>query len=441
MKIYFFRLKDRLSKDSYKDNLHFRKVIEYAPLIISAITVAVIAFLFSEIFFYFESNIHRFYLKNRWYNNLIVTVFSIFFSWLIPYLYSKNSMGSGVPQMLVANDLDADKNISKIKYLIGIRTIVFKIIASIIAIFGGAAVGQEGPMLQISSGIFYSVGYKFKSFYEHLNLHMLVMIGGGAGMATAFNTPLGGIAYALEELSKDHFNKIKSNVIFSVLVAGIAIQAMQGSYLYLGFPKLEQITYKTYFYVVIVSVLISFFGILFSFVLKRIYFLRNNLSFKQSVLINFLIGIIFWSIAQYVSPNILGAGKYQIINILFNNKHADLLQVSLRVLGPLLMTLAGVAGGLFAPSLTIGVVFASFINSIFHFSSSNLLSMIGMISFMTAFLRIPFTSFILVLEMTDRRYALVPMMLSAIISNGITKIFSPESFYEFLKKKILKENT
>ncbi len=427
------------SKNQITPQSHLKRAIETTPFILAALTTALVAIFYSKLFFFFEENIYHFYTKNYWYNNLLITVTSIFLSWFLPYYFAQEAIGSGVPQMLAANELDHHNSKGVLCQLIGLKVIFFKILGSIICIIGGGTIGQEGPMLQISSGIFYFFGNKFGDHYKEFHKKMLILVGGGAGIAAAFNTPLGGIAFSLEELSKDHFNKIKSNVILAVIISGITVQTFHGSYLYLGYPRVEQLSLNNFSMVFIVSITLGFLGSLFGILLKKIYQFRENLNVKQLCALNIFIGIIFWALAQYLSTNILGAGKPQILEILFKNSNVTLTQSILRFIGPLMMALAGTAGGLFAPSLASGVVIATYIGQLAYLDSSNLLALSGMISFLTGFMRIPFTAFILIMEMTDRQTALVPMMIAALIAHGVSKVVTPESFYDFAKEKLLKK--
>mgnify|MGYP002137697295 CR=1 FL=1 len=77
-----------------------------------------------------------------------------------------------------------------------------------------------------------------------LKLYDAVVAGGSAGLAAAFNTPLGGIVFAVEELSQQHFNRFKTFLISAVIVSGLVAQWILGPYLYLGYPKLNTITFS-----------------------------------------------------------------------------------------------------------------------------------------------------------------------------------------------------
>jgi H+/Cl- antiporter ClcA len=84
--------------------------------------------------------------------------------------------------------------------LLSVRAAVVKILSSCLAIAGGGAIGREGPTLQISGAIFRAVQVRLPGFWPRVPMSSMVLAGGAAGLAAAFNTPLGGIVYVIEEL-------------------------------------------------------------------------------------------------------------------------------------------------------------------------------------------------------------------------------------------------
>lgn len=423
--------------ENIKQNIHLRRAFETTPFVAAALLTGIVAYLYSTVFFYLEEWIERFFLSNHWYTTLPITVGAIFLSWWLPKRFAFHAIGSGIPQMLAANELDPRQDATFMESLIGIKVVILKIIASIICVAGGGAVGQEGPTLQVSAGIFYFIGRKFSDFFSDFKGKILVLVGGAAGMAAAFNTPLGGIAYALEELSKEHFNKIKTNMILAVIIAGLCVQTLQGSYLYFGYPTLKDPNAYGYLVVVVISIFVGALGVFFGKILKAILKFRGRCGNKMAFAVNIFCAFLFWGLATYLSSKILGAGKHQIMGILFQNDVVSPVQLLVRVIGPLLMSLAGAAGGLFAPCLSIGAIAGSLFAEYMQAPIPHLAVLVGMIAFLTGFMRTPFTAFILVLEMTDRHSSLMPMMLASLIAYSISKVLDDETFYDFAKHKIL----
>lgn len=197
---------------------------------------------YAQSFFYTEKFLHHL-LEN---NPLILWWLSplcFVLGYLCVDLFSKGAGGSGIPQVLAVYDLGKLTEYSQsIRKIMGLRVWVVKIVSSLLACLGGGGMANEGPTIQIASGIFFSIGKRFQNIWPQMKPEFFVVAGAGAGVAAGFNTPLGGIVYAIEEFSSTQLQRFKTALISAVIIAGLVAQAFVGSYLYLGFPKLEPIT-------------------------------------------------------------------------------------------------------------------------------------------------------------------------------------------------------
>ena len=124
-----------------------------------------------------------------------------------------------------------------------------------------------------------------------------------------------------------------------------------------------------------------------------------------------------------------------------DSKHASWDTALLRILGPIICFNTGAAGGVFAPSLAAGAAIGSSLSSMFDLmgANANILILGGMVGFLTGVTRTPFTSAILVLEMTDRHSVIFHLMIAAVIANMAALIIDKHSFYEKLKKGYLED--
>jgi H+/Cl- antiporter ClcA len=88
----------------------------------------------------------------------------------------------------------------------------------------------------------------------------MIVTGAAAGLAAAFNTPLGGIVFAIEELTKTHFSYFKTAIFSSVIIAGLTAQAFLGPYLYLGYPKIDNLSPYIFSGVLLVAIISGLLG-------------------------------------------------------------------------------------------------------------------------------------------------------------------------------------
>ena len=295
--------------------------------------------------------------------------------------------------MLAAVELsDSEDNNNLISRLLSLKIIIVKILSSIVLLFGGGSIGREGPTLQISSSVFYLIHQYFPKI-KKIDLKTLLITGGASGLSAAFNTPLGGIVYVVEELTKTHISKLKTPVFAAVIIAGFTAQFFTGPYLFLGFPKTGLLTLKLTVLGVGLSILGGIVGTLFVVSIQKLMTARNF--FKNSYFFPAILGLAFAILIYLTGSSTLGSGKPLINEILFTNNIGSDFGVFLgRFLGSILSFGSGGAGGIFSTSLSTGAALANFVLSFFDIDhgASNVLVLMTMIAFLTGVTRTPFTS-------------------------------------------------
>jgi len=148
------------------------------------------------------------------------------------------------------------------------------------------------------------------------------------------------------------------------------------------------------------------------------------------------------SMAYFVSQAALGSGKSLLTEALFTDeKYAPWYMPLLRIVGPILSFTSGAAGGIFAPGLSAGGTIGSAVSSWFVLppSDTNVMILAGMVAFLTGITRAPFTSAILVLEMTDRNNLILHLMLAGMLANFVSVIVDRRSVYDYLKEQYMQE--
>jgi H+/Cl- antiporter ClcA len=121
------------------------------------------------------------------------------------------------------------------------------------------------------------------------------------------------------------------------------------------------------------------------------------------------------------------------------DKYSAWYMPALRIGGSILSFTVGAAGGVFAPALSAGASIGSAVSGWMHLSdsNSNLLILSGMVGFLTGLTRSPFTSAILVVEMTDRHSVILHLMLASLVANLVSFLIDHHSFYDHLKDQYL----
>ncbi len=412
---------------------------ENLPYITVGLISGLVCCLYAMLFSFLESTAVKFYHHNEYFI-FFVSPLLMASSYILVNKIAPGAFGSGIPQVMVCIDKD---HRHRSGYFLSIRIIIVKLLSSILAIFGGAAIGREGPSLQISASIGEIVARHSKRFKIPVKAEQLIIAGAASGLAAAFNTPIGGIIYAIEELAQDHIRSYKTVLILAVMIAGFTAQLFLGNYLYLGYPEvLNHLTVQVILAVTIVSFFSGIAGAIFADLLLFLSSQRKKFNFSGQLSIAIFVGLALAGLFYFAGERTIFSGKESINYVLFNPDPIGYWETILRFSTPILSSLTGIAGGIFAPSLsagaTLGGLAASIIN---HPELKVILGLAGMIGFLNGVTRTPITSFILVQEMTNRHSAVFPMMLAAIFSSLGASLMGHKSYYEKVAEELKAQDT
>jgi H+/Cl- antiporter ClcA len=135
--------------------------------------------------------------------------------------------GSGIPEVMAAAEAPDHPVMAP---LLSMRTAMAKVAGTLAMLLGGASVGREGPTVQLSAAIMVAV-------HKALRVPVgagVIIAGGAAGVAAAFNTPLAGVAFAIEELASAFEQRLALLVMLAVMTAGLVSLGLSGDYIYFG---------------------------------------------------------------------------------------------------------------------------------------------------------------------------------------------------------------
>lgn len=428
---------DNIRNERLKQNL-----LQAVPFWIGSVITGLIAVLYAQIFAFGEEMLHKILNWHLW-MIFILAPAGFVLSWWLVKKYAPFAKGSGIPQVMAAVELANPRDNFLIQKLLSFRILFIKILSSFVLVMSGGAIGREGPTIQIAGSIFRKVYEFLPDWWPKISKKNMILTGAAAGLSAAFNTPLGGIVFAVEELSKTHISYFKTALFTAVIIAGLTAQTLAGSYLYLGYPKTQGVTLWIMFPIIFVSGIAGIMSSQLSVTMLKITRLKKKLKTDSSNIIFLIIcGLTVAFIAYFLNKDILGSGKDIIERVLFTDEKTEAWYVPiLRMLGPALAFTSGGAGGIFAPALSAGASLGSVFADIMNLTENetNVLILAGMVSFLTGITRAPFTSAILVLEMTDRHSLIFHLMLAGMMSSIFSVLVSRHSLYEELKISFLKE--
>jgi len=318
-----------------------------------------------------------------------------------------------------------------------------KFFGGLLAIGSGLALGREGPTVQMGSTIGSELAERFRMKPGDLRVMQAAL--SGAGLAVAFNAPVGGAMFVFEEVSRSFRLRL---TVATLLSAGLAVGV---SRLILGDApdfKVENIELIPFAQVVnyfIFGMLLGLLGVAYNrftvFSMDAVARLRSWPFEARAALVGVFIGVVGWFL-----PKMIGGGDVLNQEALLGGLPIGivLLAIVVRwVLGPVSYA-AGTPGGLFAPLLLVGslcgIAFATGVNTFApeHFQSQPVaMAVVGMAAFFTGVVRAPLTGIILITEMTATTGLLIPMMVSCFAATLAATLLKGPPVYDTLRDRML----
>jgi H+/Cl- antiporter ClcA len=258
-----------------------------------------------------------------------------------------------------------------------------------------------------------------------------IVAGGAAGLAAAFNTPLAGVTFAIEELSSDFFSAIKDYVLMAIIVASLAAISLTGDYTYFG--KLVAPMQVPILSVLLIGITGGLLGALFSTALiqgnKQFARLRET---RYGAMVPILLSLVLLAIMFIGGSEMLGPGNRVAQKLIQGELRADVVTFPFSKMAATLVTYwSGIAGGIFAPCLAIGSSLGAAIGNWMGIAVASC-ALIGMAAFLSGTIQAPMTAFVIIFEMTGHHQMLVPVMLASLIAFMTARLLKAKHLYQSL---------
>lgn len=338
--------------------------------------------------------------------------------------------GSGIPQAIAARrrPLDADRD-----WLIGIRPTALKILLTLAGLSIGAAIGREGPTVQIGACIMFLAG-RFAGLRQRSGI---VLAGAAAGVAGAFNTPLAGIVFAIEELAKSYDRRVNILVIAAVAVAGLTSVGLVGNYHYFGTTHLPFKLSWLWTAVPLCGAAGGIAGGVFSAGVVHVSFNRSRIvrNLRARPLVFAALCGAAVALLGLATDGFANGTSYQATRAAIETGMSPPWWFGLaKLAATFCSSVSGIPGGLFSPSLSVGAALAGAIDWMLPGVPASAVLVLMMAAYFSAVVQAPLTAFIIVMEMTADTSGAVPLMLVALIAAGISRILCPIPLYQALSR-------
>ena len=367
------------------------------------------------------------------YAALVVTPLGFALSVYLTRRYFPNSQGSGIPQAIAARELSDQNDRSK---LVSMRIAIGKILLTLLGLLCGASAGREGPTVQVGASIMFAAGR-----WSPRRQPGLVLAGAAAGVAAAFNTPLAGIVFGIEEMSRSFEVRTSGLIVSAVIAAGLTTLGLVGNYTYFGTTPTMLVDGIDWLAIPLCGVIGGLAGGLFSkFVIMMTLGLpgKYGRKLKNAPIFFALICGLGVALCGLASGDLVyGTGYEQVKHALESGTPLPESFGLLKLIATSLTAASGIPGGIFAPSLAVGAGIGSIATHIFHSAPVSAMIILGMVAYFAGVVQAPITAFVIVTEMTDNHAMVVPVMCASVIGYVCSRAICPEGIYHALAKEFL----
>ncbi|MGP1569825.1 MAG: chloride channel protein [Eubacteriales bacterium] len=341
--------------------------------------------------------------------------------------------GSGIPQVAAEVTGRIDTNPFKV--------LVLKLIGGMVSALGGLSLGREGPSIQLGAMSGKIVAKLLKR--TKIRENYLMTSGASAGLAVAFHAPLAGVLFSMEEIHKNVSKKLIISCFSAAVVADLISQFVFGFKPVFPFPAIWEVPIKTYPFIVILGIALGLAGTLYNKVMKFLFdfYNRCHLPIKIRPFIAYLTaGFMF-----FAYPQVLGSGHNLVEMVLYSKCTIAGLAILfiIKFIFSLISFTSGVPGGIFLPILVQGAILGSLFGMIAGEENMEIYVIIAMAGYLTAVVRNPLTSIVLIFEMTGSLNGFLPLAMTCLFAYFTANLLGTKPVYEYLLDRVLeteKEN-
>lgn len=348
------------------------------------------------------------------------------------------AQGSGIPQVIAALHLS---DVALVARVLSPRIAIGKVLLTLLGLLCGASIGREGPTVQVSASIMHAMGRVLR--LPRLELERaLVLAGGAAGISAAFNTPLAGIVFAIEELAHSFETRASGTVLTAVIISGGCTLALVGNYTYFGTTAASVDLGVAWVAVPVCGVVGGLLGGLFSAVLLwsasgfpgRIgrWVAAHPYGFAA------LCGLALAAIGLLSGGASYGTGYAQASGLVSGQSELPWWFFGAKLAATLVSYLSGIPGGIFAPSLAVGSGLGHALWLLMPATPQGALVLLGMVGYFAGVVQAPITATIIVMEMTENQRMTIPLLATAMLAFAASRLVCRRALYGALARRFLR---
>jgi H+/Cl- antiporter ClcA len=344
----------------------------------------------------------------------------------------KATRGSGIPQAIAALKVEDEGFRTQ---LLALKVALGKMALTLAALLGGASVGREGPTVHVGAGLLYSMGRRF-GFDDPTAAGRFILAGSAAGLAAAFNTPLAGVVFAIEEMSGTFEHRMSGTLLTAVIVAGVVSLGILGNYAYFGDVSASLPLGRAWIAVALTGIVGGLAGGLFArLIIPSTLGIRGamaRLRGRQPVVFAAACGLALVLLSLLSANGLYGTGYAQARDILQGQSDTGPLFGVLKFLGNIASSWAGIPGGIFSPALAVGAGLGGNIASLLPGADTSAVVLLGMAAYLSGVTQAPLTAAVISIELTANHMMALPIMAACLLARAVSGIVCRVPVYKAL---------
>jgi H+/Cl- antiporter ClcA len=361
----------------------------------------------------------------RWTPLVVTPALAAAIAWLTRR-FAPGAAGSGIPQVMAALEPAAAPPARSL--FVSLRLTVAKFFLTAAALLGGLSAGREGPSVQVAAGVMLQAR-RFMPAGSMVNAHSLLVAGGAAGIAAAFNTPLAGVMFAIEELARAPERRSSGLIVAAIVLAGLIAVSAHGNQTYFGVIHAPAISFGLFFPGLLLAVLAGLAGGLFSRLMIASLSgkgrdVLSRLRVRRPVAFAAVLGLLVGVIGLVNDGATFGTGYDSTRRMVEGIQAMPSAYAFFKFVVTWLTQWAGIPAGIFAPSLAIGAAIGNDVALLTYHAQVPALIALGMVGFLAAVTQAPLTAFIIVMEMVDGHAMVLSLMACALVSCVVARVVS-----------------
>jgi H+/Cl- antiporter ClcA len=384
------------------------------------------------LFHLFQQVVHH----NRYWPLLITPAMFALLVWLTQGVL-KPTRGSGIPQAMAALEVD-DEGFRK--SLLSLRVAIGKMALTLAALLGGASVGREGPTVHVGAGLLYTLGRRF-GFADSVAAGRFILAGSAAGLAAAFNTPLAGVVFAIEEMSGAFEHRMSGILLTAVIIAGVVSLGILGNYAYFGRFDIVLPLGKAWLAVLATGIVCGLAGGLFArLILPHDRGLRGHIGrwrARQPVMFAAGCGLALVLLSLLTHDGLYGTGYDQAKAILAGHSDTGDAFGVLKFLGNIASFWAGIPGGIFSPALAVGAGLGDNISALLPGTDPSAVVLLAMAAYLSGVTQAPLTATVISMELTANQQMALPIMAACLLARAVSSLVCRRPVYHALADRLV----